>query len=161
MRVGIHDDAAAHLFGQAQVVIVQVEALGRGIVLHGDAELGSALEYRGQVDGEGLAAQQQAAGGMAEDADVRVLDGAQDARCHLLAGLVKAGVNAGDDDVELGEHFIIEVEGAVGEDVDFDAGEDADAAFHRAVDRAHLLDLREGALFVETVGHGRGSWSGR
>ncbi len=74
---------------------------------------------------------------MAEDADVGVLDGAQDAGGHLLAGLLETGVDAGDDDVHLGEHFVVEVEGAVGEDVDFDAGEDADAAFHLAIDFAH------------------------
>ncbi len=59
---------------------------------------------------------------MAEDADVGVLDGAEDAVGHLLDGLVEAAVDAGDDDVHLGEGAVVEVELAFGEDVDFDAG---------------------------------------
>jgi hypothetical protein len=35
-------------------------------------------------------------------------------------------VDAGDDDVHLGEGGVVEVEVAVGEDVDFDAREDAE-----------------------------------
>jgi hypothetical protein len=104
---------------------------------------------------KGLAAQQQAAGGMAEDAHIGIFDGAQDAGGHLFAALLKAGVNAGDDDVHLGEDFVVQVERAVGEDVDLDAGEDADAAFHLPVDFANALDVFEGALLVEAVGHGQ------
>jgi len=37
--------------------------------------------------------------------------------------LVEAGVDAGYDDVELGEGAVVEVELALGEDVDLDAGE--------------------------------------
>ncbi len=57
-----------------------------------------------------------------------VFEGAEDAGGHLFDGLVEEGVDAGDDDVHLGEGGVVEVEGAVGEDVDFDAGEDADVA---------------------------------
>ncbi len=57
-----------------------------------------------------------------------VLEGAEDAGGGLFDGLVEAGVDAGDDDVHLGEGGVVEVERAVGEDVDFDAGEDADGA---------------------------------
>ena len=92
---------------------------------------------------------------MAEDADVRVLDGAEDAGGHLVAALLEAAVDAGDDDVHLCEHFVVEIERAVGEDVDFNAGEDADAAFHLLVDFANALHMFEGALFVEAVGHGQ------
>ena len=35
-------------------------------------------------------------------------------------------MHAGDDDVELGEQFVVLVEAPVVEDVDFDAGEDAE-----------------------------------
>ena len=76
---------------------------------------------------------------MAEDAHVGVLDGAQNAGGHLFAALLEAGVDAGDDDVHLGEDFVVEVERAVGEDVDLNAGEDADAAFHLLVDFANAL----------------------
>jgi hypothetical protein len=43
--------------------------------------------------------------------------------------LIEEGVDAGDDDVHLSEGFIGEIELAVGEDVDFDAGEDTDWGF--------------------------------
>ena len=64
---------------------------------------------------------------MAEDADVWVLEGTEDAGGHLICGLIEVGVDAGYEDVHLGEGGVVEVEDAVGEDVDFDAGEDAEA----------------------------------
>ena len=70
---------------------------------------------------------------------MRVFEGAEDAVGHLFDGLVEVGVDAGDDDVHLGEGGVVEVERAVGEDVDFDAGEDADTAFHLGVDFADAL----------------------
>jgi len=91
---------------------------------------------------------------VAEDADVGILDGAEDAGSHLFCGLIEVGVDAGYDDVHLGEGGVVEVEGAVGEDVDFDAGEDADFAFHFGVYFADALDVGEGAGVVEAVGHG-------
>ena len=45
---------------------------------------------------------------------------------HLLAVHAQLGVDAGDDDVEAGEHVVAVVEQAVLEDVDLDAGEDAE-----------------------------------
>ena len=92
---------------------------------------------------------------MAEDAHIGILDGAQDAGGHLFAALLKARVDAGDDDVHLRQDFVVEVERAVGQDVDLDAGEDADAAFHLLVDFADAGDVFEGALLVEAVGHGQ------
>ena len=50
-------------------------------------------------------------------------------RRSSFVALLKTGVDAGNDDVDLGEHFVFEVERAVGEDVDFDSGKDADSAF--------------------------------
>jgi hypothetical protein len=92
-------------------------------VLDGDAQLCGVGENALDVEGVGIAAEELAAGGMAEDAGVGVFEGAQDAVGHLLDGLVEAGVDAGYDDVELGEGAVVEVELALGEDVDLDAGE--------------------------------------
>ena len=48
-------------------------------------------------------------------------------RSVISAGvLVEGGVHAGDDDIHLLEDGVGEIESAVGEDVDFDAGEDFD-----------------------------------
>ncbi len=74
---------------------------------------------------------------------------------HLFAALLEARVHAGDDDVHLRQHFVVQVESAVGQNVDLDAGEDADAAFHLLVHFANALDVFEGALLVEAVGHGQ------
>ena len=70
------------------------------------------------------------------------------------AGLVEAGVDAGDDDVELGERFVGQVELAFSEDVDFDAGEDVNAAGHFVVDLADAGSVGESAGIVHAVGHG-------
>ena len=46
-------------------------------------------------------------------------------RSVILAGfLIEDGMDAGDDDVHLREDVVGEIEVAVGENVDFDAGED-------------------------------------
>ena len=93
---------------------------------------------------------------MAENSHIRIFDRAQHARRHLLAALLEARVHAGDHHVHLREHFVVQVERAVGENVHLDAGEDANAALHRFV---HFVesrcDLLERALFVEAVGHGQ------
>ena len=122
-------DFAAVLFGEAEVEVVEVGAGGAGVVLYGYAEFGGAFEDGVDVEGVGVALEDLAAGGVAEDAGVGVLEGAEDAVGHLVDGLIEAGVDAGDDDVHLGEGGVVEVEWAVGEDVDFDAGEDADFSF--------------------------------
>src|ERR1700739_263625 len=69
MRIGVDDDFAAQLFCQAEVAVAEIEAVGEGVLLDGYAKLGSAAEDGGEVDVEGLAAEQEASGGMAEDAD--------------------------------------------------------------------------------------------
>jgi len=116
------------------------------------------LEDGVDVDGVWFAAEDLAAGGMAEDADVWVLDGTEDTAGHLVGGLVEVGVDAGYDDVHLGEGGVVEVEGAVGENIDFDAGEDADLSFELllefGVDLSDALDVGQGAGVVEAVGHG-------
>ena len=152
--VGVDDDFAAELFGEAEIQVVEVGAGGVGVVFDGYAQFGGAFQDQVDVDGIALAAQNLAAGGMAEDADVWVFEGAEDAGGHLFDGLVEVGVDAGDDDVHLGEGGVFEVEGAVGEDVDFDAWEDADLSFHLGVDFADVLDVCESAGIVHAVGHG-------
>ena len=79
-----------------------------------------------EVDLVGLALQDLAAGGVAEDLHVGVFAGAEDAGGDLFGGLVEAGVHAGDDDVELRERLVVEIQRAVEQDVDLDAGEDAE-----------------------------------
>ena len=63
---------------------------------------------------------------MAEDLHVGVLAGAEHACGHLLARLVEAGVNAGDDDIELRERVVGKVHRSVEQDVALAAGQDAE-----------------------------------
>ena len=56
------------------------------------------------------ALQDQPAGRMAEDVDVRVLDRAQQPIGHLLPVLRERGVHRGDDDVERGEAVVGEID---------------------------------------------------
>ena len=67
-----------------------------------------------------------AAGAVAEDVGVRVRHRRDHAVGHRLLAHAQLRVHAGDDDVELGEQVVVLVEAAVVEDVDLDAGEDAE-----------------------------------
>src|SRR5271155_2044456 len=127
-------------------------------MFHCDSGGGCGAEDAGHVNLVGFAGEELAAGRVAQDLEVRVFEGAEDAGGHLLERLVEGGVDAGDDDVHLGEGLVGEVEGAVGEDVDFDSGEDSDGlAFggQFAVDFADGGDVFEGPFVVETEGHGQ------
>src|SRR5579871_379376 len=154
MCVGVDGDFAAMLFGQSQVEIVEVGSGWAGVVFYGYSQLGGTLENFVEVEGVGVALQHLAAGGVAEDSCVRIFERAEDAIGHLVDGLVEAAVDAGDDDVHLGEGGVVEVELAFSENVDLDAGENADAPLHLSVDLADALDVSEGALVVHAVGHG-------
>ncbi len=63
-------------------------------------------------------------------------------------------MNAGDDDVELRERVVFQIELAFAEDVDLDAGEEVDAAFHLGVHLPHAGGVGERATVVHAVGHG-------
>ncbi len=54
--VGVDDDLAAVLFGEAQIQVVEVGAGGRGVVFDGYSQFGGALEDLVDVDGVGFAA---------------------------------------------------------------------------------------------------------
>src|ERR1700733_2715635 len=106
------------------------------------------------VESVAVAAQLDASGGMANDGSIRIRDGVQQALGHLRRFLIEDGVDAGDDDVHLRQYVVGEIESAVGEDVDFDAGEDGDA-FDLFSGFANALDVGDGARVVESVGEGQ------
>src|SRR5580704_16147120 len=109
MGIGVDDDFAAAFFGVAQIAVAQVKAFGGSIVLHGHAQFGAAAKDGASVELVRFAAQKLSAGGMAEDAGIGILDGPQEAGGHFVARLLEAGVNAGDDDVHLGENLVVKV----------------------------------------------------
>ncbi len=61
----------------------------------------------------------------------------------------------GDDYVELGQDFVTEVQRAILQDIDFDAGEQADSG-DAFLSGADFLDLSERALFVHAICDGDG-----
>jgi hypothetical protein len=90
------------LFGGAQVDILEVEALGIGVALHGHAVFRGGVEDAFHVVVEGIAAQHEAARGMSYDLRVGIFDGGQDTVGHFGAFHFHVGVDGGDHYVELG-----------------------------------------------------------
>src|SRR5580658_4780175 len=91
---------------------------------------------------------------MSDDRRVRILDGFQQTLGHFGRVLTENGMHAGDDEIHLGQHVVGEVEIAVGENVDFDAGENGDA-LDLLAGLANARNMRNGARVVEAVGEGQ------
>jgi len=90
---------------------------------------------------------------MAEDVDVRIGDRSHHALGHLLAAHPQLAVHAGDHDIELREDRVAVVERAVLQDVDLDAGEDAERR-QQLVEPGHVGQLLRQTLGTEAVGDG-------
>ena len=99
--------------------------------------------------------QQNAAGGMAQDAQRGRFQRAHQPIGHLGGFQIHVAVDAADDDVEFGQRVFGEIHRAVAPDVAFEAGEDAEREA-AAIELAHLLGEGDGALFIQAVGHGEG-----
>ena len=155
--MGVRIDAALHAFlaGKLPPAPVHVETPAAGVEFDDGAGFRSGIEDGGHIDGIRGPLQQQAAGEMADHRDIRVLDGLDDAFCHLRLGQIEDVVHAGDGVVELRENFVGEVQRAVFEDVHLAAGEDA-KVFKLGVELANLRDLRQQPLFIESVRLERG-----
>ena len=94
-----------------------------------------------------------AAGAVAEDVEVRVLDRREHPPGHPGALVAESAVDGADHDVEPGEQLVLLVERAVGEDVDLDAGEDPEALRQRVVDRGHVVELSRQPVGGQPAGH--------
>ncbi len=149
--IGIDHDLDAVLFRQPEMTVVQVKAIGIGIQFHGHLLSRGSFQHGLDIEGISIAAEQHASGGVADQRSIWIFHRLEQAVSHLGRALVEMGVHAGDDDVHLLEHGVGEVEGAVGQDVHFDAGKNCDLAQH-VVHGANALDVFDGALVVEAVG---------
>ena len=89
-------------------------------------------DHLGHVRLEPAARGDDAAGGVADDADIGIGCGADEAGGGGIGFLRQGGMGRGDDPVELCQEIIFIIQRAIGEDVDFAAGEDQDAGFFRA-----------------------------
>ena len=128
-----------HFPGVAQVAVAQVEAFGSGIVFQATP---NSAQRRSTAPGR---AERVPGAGAADQWDGRE-SGCSGSRWRAarepssLRGTAPTCVNAGDDDIHSGRHFVVQVERAIGKDVDLDAGKDADPPLQL------LVDFADGAM---------------
>ena len=116
-------------------------------------EVGAGGEHVVRVEAGRVALADHPAGAVAEHVHVRVGDGTDHALGHLLAGHPQLGVDAGDHQVQPGQHVVAVVQRAVLEDVHLDAGEDAERG-QLLVEHGHVGKLLLQPLDAEAVGDG-------
>ena len=136
MAVARNDDRHAAVARDPGVDVVQVEPIALTIDLERHAVACRGRHDRLDIQGIGLTLENEPPGRMAEDVHIRVFDRLKEPLGHLLPILIERLVHRRDDEVEGGEAVVGEIERAVGADVAFDAGEQADAEPF-GVDRAH------------------------
>lgn len=151
--VGIGIDGAEDAFvtGTLPPTPVHIHAHGAAIQLDDGAGGGGAINNPRVIEGVAIAFQKKSPGGMAEHGDVFVFHGAADADCHFFLIGIPEIVDRGDGEIEAGEDVIGKIEGAVHEDIDFGAGEDAEAA-ESGFEFADCGNLIDEAGFIETAG---------
>ena len=101
-----------------------------------------------QIDGVWLAAVDQPAGRMGDDRDMRIFQRAENPLGDLLARLLLAVVDAGDDPIGFGQHVVGQVHAALFEDVALDAFEDGEVV-ELAVEHVDFLPLLAKPLGVQ------------
>src|SRR5205085_5767684 len=100
-----------------------------------------------------LALVEQPAGWMSDHRYVRIVKSTEDAVGDLLARLLLAVVDAGDDPVGLSEYVVGQVHAAFFQDVALNALEQGEAFGQRLAKAIDLLPLSEHPLGVEAAGH--------
>jgi hypothetical protein len=149
MGIAVDDAFDAFGFGVLPEAPVHVETIRVGVEFDPGASFGAGVDNGLLIDLVGFALEKESSCQMAEHVDVGVLRGANDAVgvVGFVAG--KAGMEAGDDDIEFGKEVVVEIE-TVLEDIDFGAGEQAEFT---ALVGERLVDLFNGLyLFAESGG---------
>src|ERR1043165_823150 len=156
VRVGVDAERHAAVEGALDQAPVEIEAVRIAVDLDHHAALAGALEDLVELHRVAVARQEQAPGEVAEERDVRIVERAEDPLRHLVLVHVEAGVDAGDDEVELCERAgVAVVDRSVGQDVGLGAAKDAQRRDARALRLDLRLLLREPRL-VEAAGVVRG-----
>src|SRR5207237_6385941 len=101
VRVGVDHDLYAQFFRAAQVAIAQIQPVRIGVQFHGYFLLGGGAQHGVEIEAVSVAAEKNAAGGMADQRSIRVVDGFEQAVGHLQRSLIEVGVHGGDHDVHL------------------------------------------------------------
>src|SRR6266511_2970833 len=128
VAVGAEGEHGTQPQGQADLLVAEVEALGRAVDLQGGAAAGGGLAQRLQVDVAAWAGAEQATGRVADDVDGGVLAGPHQPPGQLRAGLVEPVVDAGDEHVEAVEEVVVVVERSLPVDIQLGAVQQLDVA---------------------------------
>ena len=127
MSVSVDTHPTAQVDGERQQFRGRIASFRTRVDLDCRACLCTGAEHDLRVEARGLASLScnEPAGAVTKDVAVGVLHRRQHAPRHLRGFHPQLGVNAGDDDVERGEQFLVLIEGPVLQDVDFYASQDA------------------------------------
>ena len=153
VRVGADRDPQAGLDRLGQDPFGRIEPLGPAVDLERGVELPARLDDHVVVERRLRPAppDEQPAGAVAEDVDVRAGDRRDHAPGHLSALHAQLRVHARDHHVDAGQQLLVLVERAVFQDVDLDAGEDPERR-EVVVERVHDLELLAQTVGREPVG---------
>ena len=151
MGVWINRDLDALVPGTMQVTPIQVEARWVCIDFDTDAVVGGGIDYCIHVQGIAFPAQQDTTGGMPNDVDIGVGDGAEHAPGLFLRREIELAVNRGNNEIQGCQHLIREVECAVAQNVAFCAFEDTDATGVLCIQTINLFVLTMQGFFVQAV----------
>src|SRR5713226_7369079 len=137
MGVGGYSESGATGFGLAEHGGVEIQALGTGVDFQPDVAAHGLVYHSLEIEAEGLAMQQEAAGGVSHDFYGWALQRAEQAVGHLSGLQVHVAVNTADHQVELSQRVICQIERAVPQDVAFQARKNSDSQIF-LVDLPHL-----------------------
>ena len=150
MGIGIDGAFHAFFFGERPPAPVEIEAAGIGVEFDDRARGGGGIEDGGNIQLVGFAAEEEAAGEVAEHGDMGVFTGANDAVSHLGLRHGEGRVDARHDIIEGGEDFIRKIQRAVLENVALGAGENAEVLVG-SIEFRDAGDLGGEACFVEAA----------
>ena len=124
MGVGIDRQEDAGLRCPTSQRILEIQALGRSVDLQRRLVFRRRLNHAVDVDVGGPPLAQETPGGMADDVDMRMGDRPHQPLRELLTILPQSRVDGRHHKVEFRQDLIVEIEAAVGEDVNLHPGED-------------------------------------
>src|SRR5437773_993863 len=106
MRVRANGHHHAKVLCPAEVPPIEIETLWVGVELHGHAGCARLLEYGREIERVWLAAEQEPAGGVREDCEPWVVEGAQDALGHLRAVHRESRMDRPNDEIEFVQQLV-------------------------------------------------------
>ena len=90
---------------------------------------------------------------MRQNLHVRIFQSRQNAFGHFRAALIHVGMHRRDHHVQLRQNFVVHIQLAIFQNVDFAAGEDSNSQILGVSGLDHF-NLLERTLFIEPVGDG-------